>query len=123
MKTFNRDSKSCAHKQSKIRNSFMASHQQTGVQPSPGKQGSITCNGYLGRQMPSFQMPPPSFFFPQPYITEHDLIWYGTSLWSAKVSCPGCVSSQPLVHSQPSLLVGWGERQRRPWSCVSAAQR
>ena len=35
---------------------------------SPGKQGSITRNGDLGRETPSLPMSPPSFFFPQLYI-------------------------------------------------------
>ena len=54
----NRQSKSCARKQSKLRNLFTPSHQQAGVQPLPGKQGSITCNSFLGRQMPSLRVPP-----------------------------------------------------------------
>jgi len=37
----------------KARNSFASSHQQAGVQSSPGKQGSIRGNGYFGRQMSS----------------------------------------------------------------------
>ncbi|KAF1525280.1 Potassium/sodium hyperpolarization-activated cyclic nucleotide-gated channel 4, partial [Eudyptes sclateri] len=34
----------------------------------PLREGSITHNGYLGRQTPSLQTSPPSFFFPQLYI-------------------------------------------------------
>ena len=61
---FNRQRKSCACKQSKTRNSFTISHRQAGVQPFPGKQGSIMCNGYSGRQTPSLQMSTYSFFLP-----------------------------------------------------------
>ncbi|KAF1661079.1 putative polypeptide N-acetylgalactosaminyltransferase 8, partial [Aptenodytes patagonicus] len=32
----------------------------------------------------------------------HDVIWYGTFLWSIWVSSPGCVPSQLLVHPQPT---------------------
>lgn len=35
---------------------------------------------------------------------EHDTIWYGISPGSVGVSCPGCVSSQLLVHSQLTPL-------------------
>ena len=46
----------------------------------------------------------PSFLLPPALYAEHDVIWYGVSLWSVGVSCPGCVPSQLLVH--PSLLAG-----------------
>ena len=82
-------------KQTKTRNSFTASHRQAGVQPPPGQQGSFTCNGYLGRQMPSLQTSP---LLPPALYTEHDAIWCGISRWSVGVSCPGCVPSQFLVH-------------------------
>ena len=36
--------------------------------------------------------------------TQHDVIWYGMSLWLAWVTCPGCVPSQFPVPLQPS---GW----------------
>ena len=29
---------------------------------------------------------------------EHDIIWYGISLWPIGFSCPGCVPSQLFVH-------------------------
>ncbi|KAK4832400.1 hypothetical protein QYF61_022535 [Mycteria americana] len=41
---------------------------EAGVQPSPGKQGSITRNGYLGRQTPSLQTSAPSSFFHRLYM-------------------------------------------------------
>ena len=50
-------------KERKIRDSSSTSNWQAGVLPSPGKEGSLTCNGYLGRQTSSLRMPPPSFFF------------------------------------------------------------
>lgn len=31
-----------------------------------------------------FQLTPPSLY------TEHDILWYGMSLWLIQVSCPGC---------------------------------
>ena len=34
--------------------------------------------------------------------TEHDILWYGISLWLVRVSCPGRAPSQLLVH----LLAG-----------------
>ena len=37
--------------------------------------------------------------------TEHDIIWYGISLWPVGVSCPGCIPFQLLVPLQPSCLV------------------
>ena len=55
-------------KQNKTRNSFTTSRGQAGAQPSPGRQGSITRNGALGRQTPSLQASPTSFFFSQLYI-------------------------------------------------------
>jgi len=47
---FNNERKSYVCKQSKIRNLFTTSHRQAGVQPSPGKQGSITHSFYLGKK-------------------------------------------------------------------------
>jgi len=46
------------------RNSFTTSHQQASAQPSPGKQGCTTVNGYLGRQIPSLQTSPAPAFLP-----------------------------------------------------------
>jgi len=38
------------------------------------------------------------------FISGHDVIQHGLSLWSVGVSCPGCVPSHILVHSQSSRL-------------------
>jgi len=43
-------------------------------------------------------LPPSSLSF----TDEHDVLWCGISLWSAGVSCPGCVHSQLLLHPQPT---------------------
>ena len=109
-------------KQSKTRNSFTTSHRQTGVQPSPGKQGSITHNDYLGRQNAVTPNVPPFLLLPPALCAEHDAIWSGISLWPVGVSCPGCVPSQLLVPPPAYSLVGWGEKQKRPGLCVSTAQ-
>ena len=61
----------------------------------PGKQGSIKCNCYLGRQTPSIWMSPPSWFFPQLYMLS--MTSYGVE-YPFGVSCPGCAPSQLLVH-------------------------
>jgi len=83
-------------KKSKIRNSFTTSIQQTGSHTSQGKQDSVTQNGNLGRQTPSFWTP--FSFFSQLFIAQHDIIWYKIPLWSVWVSCPSCVPFQLLVH-------------------------
>jgi len=56
--------KRCAHNQGKRRNSFTASHRQADVQSFPGKQDFIVSDGYLGKEIASFQTshPSPSFF-------------------------------------------------------------
>lgn len=36
-----------------LHNSFTTSHVQAGIYPSPGEQGSVTCNRDLGRQAPT----------------------------------------------------------------------
>ena len=51
------------------------------------------------------------------FITEHDVIWYGISLWSAGVSCPGCVPSQSPAHSQATRWWG-GVRSREGLDAV-----
>ena len=45
---------------------------------------------------------PSSSSFLLAFIAEHDVIWYGISLWSLWVSCPGYVPSQDLAHPQPT---------------------
>jgi len=44
----------------------------------------------------------PPLLLPPALYAEYDTIWYGISLWSVGVSCPGCVPSQPLAHPQPA---------------------
>lgn len=91
--------KLCA--EAKQRSSFTASHGHAGIQPSLGKQCSITHNHYLGRQALVTYIP---CIFPPAFVFEHNIIWYGMSSWSAGVSYPCCVLFQLLVH--PSLLAG-----------------
>ena len=62
-------------------------HQRTDAQPVPR------------------QWPTPARF-PLSLYAEHDIVWYGISLWPAWISCPGCVSSQLLVHPQPPRCQG-----------------
>lgn len=88
-------------RQSKVRNVFTTSHQQAGVQPLPqsvqellSEINAITTNALT------------SFSFLSAVMTEH-IIQYGTSLWSARVRCLGCVPSQPLAHPLPSGLFFW----------------
>jgi len=79
-------------------------------------------NGYWGRQNAVAQNIPPFFLLPPAFIAERDIIWYGMSLWSFEVSCPGCVLSQLLVHPQPTRW--WGcERGRKGLDSVSTAQQ
>ena len=94
-------------KLSKTRDLFTTSHQQAGVHPCPGKEGSA--RSFLGRQTPSLQTSHPSFFFTPALIAKHDTTWCGTSPWPAWASCPGCVPSQLLVHPQtPPGRAEWG---------------
>jgi len=60
----------------------------------PGKEGLSMCNVFFGRQTPLPQTLPLFFFFPPAFDAEHEVIWYGISLWSDGVTCPGCVHSQ-----------------------------
>lgn len=56
------------------------------------------------------------------FITENNVIQYGTSLWSVGVSCPTSVPCQILVHPQPTHW--WGNmKHKRPWRHVSTAQQ
>jgi len=54
------------------------------------------------------------------FISERDNLRYGVSLWSAGVSCPGCVSSQPLVIVPPAYLLG-AQSERQRWAQHSAS--
>lgn len=71
------------HKQSEVRNLFLPSYQQTGVQPLPSH--------VMGTWKTNTLTIPSSSFFPR---TEH-ISHYGISLWSAELSCPDCVVSPP----------------------------
>ena len=71
----------------------IAHHTLTSAQPIPGPQCPLA--NFLS------------------LYTGHDVIRYGIPLWLVWVSCPGCVTSQLLVHSQP-LLAGQYEKLRSP---------
>ena len=90
---------------------------QAGVQPSPGKQGSITRNGYLGRENAITPNVPPFLLLPPAVCAEHDAAWCGISLWSAGVSCPSRVPSQLLVHPQPTRWWGGVRRDKALTLC------
>jgi len=86
------------------RNSFTTSHRQAGVQPSPGKQGSITCNCYLGRQTPSLQTSTSFFFFPRPYMLSMAL--YGMAYPFGQLGSAVPAVSPPNFLCTPSPLIG-----------------
>jgi len=67
-------------------------HQQAGVQPFPGKQGSSLLM-VSQEDKPHRPLLLLSLIAMMPY-------WYGKSLWPVWVSCPGSVCSQLLVHLQ-----------------------
>ena len=55
---------------------------------------------------------------------ERDVIWYGISLWSVWVSCPGSVPSQDLAHPQPTGEGGnFGETALMLWEHCSAGAK
>lgn len=58
----------------------------------------MTCNSYLGRKTPSFQISPPSFF-PQPYMLSMTLPVCDIPLLG--VSCSSCVPSKFLCTPSP----------------------
>lgn len=86
--------------QSKIRTLFITSHCQAAVQPSPGKQNCSMFSGDLGRQISTLQTSP-FFLLPPDLHAEHGAMWYGPSIWSSRVGCPGCVPLQHPGHTQP----------------------
>jgi len=88
-------------KQSKIRNSLTASRGQAGVPPSPGTQGSVTCSGYLGRQMPAVNVPP-SFCFRWLYVL--GLMPRGTEYPLGQLGSAVPAVSPPSFCCSPSLL-------------------
>ena len=65
---------------------------------------------------------PTSFFVPQPYMlsmTSYGVEYPLGQLGSAVPAVPLPTPCAPPAHS----LVAWGEGQKRPWLCVSPAQR
>jgi len=90
-------------KQNKESNSFTTFHRQAGVQPSPGKQGFVTHNGYLGRQTPSLQMSLPSSS-PQLYIMS--VMSYGMEHHFGQLGSAVPAVSSPKFSCIPSLLAG-----------------
>jgi len=104
------------YKQSKPRYLFTTSHQQAGVQPLQGKQGS-------SHRMASWEDKchhcechtlPPSL----PRLFQHDPAWYGISLWSTWASCSSYVPSQILVHPQSPCWQG----TTRSWKALGFVQ-
>ena len=77
---------------------------QAGVQPSPGKQGSITRNGDLGRQTPSLWMSLPSSFFPQLYMLS--MTSYGMEYPFGQFGSAVLCVSPPNFLGTPSPLAG-----------------
>lgn len=64
---------------------------------------------------------------PTDFIVEHNVVWYGKSLQSVWVICPGCVLSQLPVH--PQIICWWGrtealkkKKERCPWGCTTDQQ-
>lgn len=86
----------------KSRNEFTASHHQADDQPSPGKQGSITCKSDLEWQMPSLKASSTSLFCALFYILsmmpcdlEYPLVSWDQG---SQVSFPNFLSSpSPLI--------------------------
>jgi len=48
----------------------------------------------------------------------YDVKWYGISIWSIQISCPGSVPSQLLVPPQPSCWQG----STRSWNVLDSVQ-
>lgn len=46
------------------------------------------------------------------FIADHNIAWYGISLWSVGVNCAGCVPSKPLVHPRAYSLGGQSQKWR-----------
>jgi len=95
------------------------SHQQAGVQPSPGNQDSVTPNGYLGRQTLSLQVSPLRPPFPSAFIAENNILGSGASLGSAVLAM-----SPPSFLCTPSLIAGRAvEGGEKALVCVSTPQQ
>ena len=74
------------------RQSLITFHRQTDTQP------------VFEQKMANLPKPPPLCF-----ISEHDVIWHGVSLWFVRVICP--VVSPPNLLCTPQSL-HWGGRVR-----------
>ena len=118
----NRGSRNCMCKQSKIRNSYTASH---GRHEFSHLQESRAPSLVMVPWEEKHHHPkcPPSFFFfsssSNCWVWRH-MVWYiplaswGQLPWL----CP-----LPASHASPArLLAGQGEAQNRPWRCASPAQ-
>lgn len=101
-----------AHSKSKTRNSITASQWLADVQPFPGKQNSITTNGFLGRQTcrrTLWNAPFPSIhsqlllLSAVLYSAEYPSIW---SVWFC------CLSTTCVL---PACSLEECENQRKPW--------
>jgi len=99
-------------KQSKTRNSFTASIGRQ-VLSLPRESRALSRVTWENKYHHSEHSPLP--FFPQ-LCAEHDTTWYGISLWSVGVSCPGCVPSRLRVHPQPAHW--WGGA--RSWKDIES---
>lgn len=62
--------------------------------PLPGNQG---LSAWLRGKTNDETMNVPPFSFPGAVAAGHIIVWYGISLWSVQVSCPGYVPSQFLA--------------------------
>lgn len=51
----------------------------------------------------------------KPFSANHNAIWYGISLCSPGVSCPGCVPSTLLAQAQPHHCGEQRGKQVKPW--------
>ena len=76
-----------------VMHNAIAHHPLTDAQPVPEQQ-------------------PPASFPPRLY-TEHDVLWYGRSLWPVWVTVLA-VSPPSFLCPPASSLVGWGEKLKSP---------
>jgi len=75
---------------------------QAGVQPSRGKQSSIKCNGYLGRQTSSLWKSTSSCFLPQLYTLS--MMLYGIEYPFGQLGSAVVAVSPPNFCCTPSRL-------------------
>lgn len=98
-------------KQSRAKNSLT-----TDVQSLPEKQGSWCIVVFLKDSLT------PSPFFTLAFISKHDVVYCGISLWSVWVRYLDCIPSQLLVHTQVSHWQG-SSRSRKVLDFISTAQQ